>query len=323
MDQLTNIRKPIHKELETFSAMFDEMVGETDGTLHNICRGIADHKGKLMRPMLLLLVAKEYGRVGEATYFSALTLELLHNASLVHDDIVDESDERRGRPSVRAVYGNKVGVLAGDYLLSSSLEHAAKTGNIHIVNDIANLGKHLSQGEIIQLSNTQKSDFSESSYYDIIRLKTASLFSSAARLGALSVGAGEGIVNRMNRMGEIIGICFQIRDDIFDYFSSDIGKPTGNDMLEGKLTLPVLYALNHSGNTEMQALALKVREGHASKDDIASLVQFTKAEGGIEYATTCMDRYATEAQNLIRDFAHPDIKEALTAYIHFVCRRKI
>lgn len=323
MDQLTNIRKPIRKELETFSAMFDEMVGETDGILHNICRGITAHKGKLMRPMLLLLVAKEYGRVGEASYFSALTLELLHNASLVHDDIVDESDERRGRPSVRAVYGNKVGVLAGDYLLSSSLEHAAKTGNIHIVNDIANLGKHLSQGEIIQLSNTQQSDFSESSYFDVIRLKTASLFSSAARLGALSVGVGEEIVNRMNRMGEIIGICFQIRDDIFDYFSSDIGKPTGNDMLEGKLTLPVLYALNHSGNAEMQALALKVREGHASKDDIARLVQFTKAEGGIEYATTCMERYAAEAQDLISDFTHPDIKEALTAYIHFVCQRKI
>ncbi len=303
--------------------MFDKMVGDTDGTLYNICRGIAAHKGKLMRPMLLLLVAKEFGRVGEATYYSALTLELLHNASLVHDDIVDESDERRGRPSVRAVYGNKVGVLAGDYLLSSSLENAAKTGNIHIVNDIAILGKHLSQGEIIQLSNTQQSDFSEASYYDVIRLKTASLFSSAARLGALSVGAGEEIVNQMNRMGEIIGICFQIRDDIFDYFSSDIGKPTGNDMLEGKLTLPVLFALNHSGNAEMQALALKVREGLANKEDITRLVSFTKKEGGIEYANQCMERYAAEAQNIIKDFSHPEIKDALSEYIQFVCQRTI
>lgn len=323
MDQLTNIRKPIVEELGVFSSMFDKMMEESDGILHNICRGIAEHKGKLMRPTLLLLVAKEYGRVGEAAYFSALTLELLHNASLIHDDIVDESDERRGRPSVRAVYGNKVGVLAGDYLLSSSLENAAKTGNIHIVSDIAALGKHLSQGEIIQLSNTQQTDFSEASYYDVIRLKTASLFSSAARLGALSVGAGEEIVNRMNRMGEIIGICFQIRDDIFDYFSSDIGKPTGNDMLEGKLTLPVLYALNHSGDADMQALALKVREGHATADDIASLVSFTKAQGGIEYATTSMERFAAEAQELISDFSHPDIKSALAAYIQFVCQRTI
>lgn len=303
--------------------MFDKMMGETDGTLYYICKGIAAHKGKLMRPILVLLTAKEYGTISETTYYSALTLELLHNASLVHDDIVDESDERRGRPSVRAVYGNKVGVLAGDYLLSSALESAAKTGDIRIVRDIAALGKHLSQGEIIQLSNTHQTDFSEDSYYDVIRLKTASLFSSAARLGALSVGASDEVVQRMNRIGEIIGICFQIRDDIFDYFSSDIGKPTGNDMLEGKLTLPVLYALTHSGNIKMQALALKVREGLANKADIDQLVSFTMDEGGIEYAHTCMTRYADEALALISDFTHPDIKEALTTYIHFVCQRSI
>lgn len=298
-------------------------MSRADGVLHNICRGIASHKGKLMRPTLLLLVAKEYGSVGQAAYYSALTLELLHNASLVHDDIVDESDQRRGRPSVRAVYGNKVGVLAGDYLLSSSLENAALTGNIRIVKDIATIGKELSQGEITQLSNTQESVFSEEEYFGVIRLKTASLFSSAARLGAIVSGAGEEAINSMDRMGDIIGICFQIRDDIFDYFSNDIGKPTGNDMEEGKLTLPALYALNHSDNPRMHDIAIKVRNGHANKDDIARLISFTKQEGGIEYAQNYMERLSKEAKDIVADFAHPDIKASINAYIDFVCQRQI
>ena len=248
MDKLSIIRQPIEAELERFGQLFDQTMNEADGLLGRICQSIAERKGKLMRPILLMLVAREWGAVSMAAYRAALTLELLHNASLVHDDIVDESDMRRGRPSVRSIYGNKTAVLAGDYLLSSALDSAALSGDIKIVNNVSLLGKQLSEGELLQLFNTQNTDFSEEKYYHIIRLKTASLFSAATRIGAISSGAGDDDVKQMDRLGDIIGLCFQIRDDIFDYYDNDTGKPSGNDMLEGKLTLPALYTLNSTND---------------------------------------------------------------------------
>lgn len=323
MNLLNNIRKPIEAELEHFDALFEQTMQQSDGLLGQICKGIAERKGKMMRPILVLLVAKEWGRVNDSAYYSALTLELLHNASLVHDDIVDDSDQRRGRPSVRGIFGNKVAVLAGDFLLSSSLENASLTGNIRIVRNISLLGKELSEGEIIQLDTTLRNDFTEETYYKIIRMKTASLFSAAARIGAISTGASEEDIERMHRLGDIIGLCFQIRDDIFDYYNNDVGKPTGNDMLEGKLTLPALYAINNSNDTTIHAIASKVKEGSATKEEIAHLVEFTKQQGGIAYAQDCMQRLSAEARSLIADFRNADIKAAISAYIDFVSERTI
>lgn len=321
MDKISHIRKPIEAELEQFGALFDETMGQADGLLGRICQGIAERKGKLMRPILLLLVAKEWGEVTMAAYRSALTLELLHNASLVHDDIVDESDMRRGKPSVRSIYGNKTAVLAGDYLLSSALESAALSGDIEIVNNVSLLGKQLSEGELLQLFNTQNTDFSEEKYFHIIRLKTASLFSAATRIGAISSGAPAEAVCRMDRLGDLIGLCFQIRDDIFDYYNDNVGKPSGNDMLEGKLTLPVLYVLNNTDDPDILTIATKVRSGIATADEIAELVSFTKEQGGITYANDRMGILSSEAKTLIADFRNAKVKRALTQYIDFVSER--
>ena len=321
MDKLSIIRQPIEAELKRFAQLFDETMNEADGLLGRICQGIAERKGKLMRPILLMLVAKEWGEVSMAAYRAALTLELLHNASLVHDDIVDESDMRRGRPSVRSIYGNKTAVLAGDYLLSSALDSAALSGDIKIVNNVSLLGKQLSEGELLQLFNTQNTDFSEEKYYHIIRLKTASLFSAATRIGAISSGAGDDDVKQMDRLGDIIGLCFQIRDDIFDYYDNDTGKPSGNDMLEGKLTLPALYVLNTTNDEALRAIATRVRAGSATADEIATLVRVTKEQGGIRYANDQMERLSLEAKALIANFRNPEVKQALSLYIDFVSER--
>ena len=321
MDKLSIIRQPIEAELKRFAQLFDETMNEADGLLGRICQGIAERKGKLMRPILLMLVAKEWGEVSMAAYRAALTLELLHNASLVHDDIVDESDMRRGRPSVRSIYGNKTAVLAGDYLLSSAPDSAALSGDIKIVNNVSLLGKQLSEGELLQLFNTQNTDFSEEKYYHIIRLKTASLFSAATRIGAISSGAGDDDVKQMDRLGDIIGLCFQIRDDIFDYYDNDTGKPSGNDMLEGKLTLPALYVLNTTNDEALRAIATRVRAGSATADEIATLVRVTKEQGGIRYANDQMERLSLEAKALIANFRNPEVKQALSLYIDFVSER--
>lgn len=323
VNNITQIRKPIEKELEKFDSLFESTLNNADGLLGQICSGIKERKGKLMRPILVLLIAKEWGEVNMSAYYSALTLELLHNASLVHDDIVDESDERRGKPSVRAMFGNKAAVLAGDFLLSSALETASLSNNIRIVNNVSILGKQLSEGEIIQLTKTRHTDFSEETYYQVIRLKTASLFNSAAQLGAISASQNEETIMRMGRLGNIIGICFQIRDDIFDYYDNNVGKPTGSDMAEGKLTLPALYAINSTNNKEILEIAGKIKQGTATPTEIASLIEFTKLHGGIEYAQKCMNDFANEAKTLIADFKNQEVKQALTAYIDFVSQRTI
>ncbi len=322
MIQLTDIRKPIEAELQSFGKLYDSALSQRDGILGKICEGISQNKGKLMRPILLMLVAKEWGRVEEPALHAAITMELLHNATLVHDDIVDESDERRGKPSMRSLFGNKAAVLAGDYLLSSALEHASLTGNITVVHNVSLLGKELSEGEILQLFNTRFRDLSEDTYFEIIRLKTATFFATAARLGAIVNNAGDEMINQMSRLGEVIGLCFQIRDDIFDYYdNTNIGKPTGADMAEGKLTLPALYAINSTQDAAMLAIAAKVKQGTASKQEIADLVEFTKQHGGIDYAQDYMARLSAEAKSLIANLQNTEIKAALTAYIDFVSAR--
>ena len=213
-----------------------------------------------MRPMLILLMARNFGSVSSVTQHAAVGLELLHTASLVHDDVVDESSERRGQASVNATYNNKVAVLVGDYILSTALLYVSRTHSEIIVRYLAELGRTLSDGEILQLSNIQNQQISEEAYYEIIKRKTAALFESCAAIGAESAGAEQEAVAAAAQFGQNLGIMFQIRDDIFDYYdASEIGKPTGNDMTEGKLTLPVIHALNTTGDVDMLALARKVK----------------------------------------------------------------
>ena len=252
-----------------------------------------------MRPILVLLMAKNFGVVNEATLHSAVGLELLHTASLVHDDVVDEAQERRGQQSVNACYDNKVAVLVGDYVLSTALYHVSMTHQEAIFRQIAELGRALANGEILQLTNTDENGLSEEKYFQVIENKTGALFESCCIIGALSAGLTMHDIEEVRRFGSIIGTIFQIRDDIFDYYDSkEIGKPTGNDMAEGKLTLPVLYALNHTDDAAMQSLAKKVKNGTVTPDEIATLVSFTKARGGIEYAMQKMDELAAEGPTL-------------------------
>jgi octaprenyl-diphosphate synthase len=256
---------------------------------------------------------------------SAVGLELLHTASLVHDDVVDESGERRGQASVNASYNNKVAVLEGDYLLSTALLHVAYTSNETIIQNLAELGRTLARGEILQLSNIQNQVISEDVYYDVIKMKTAALFESCAGIGAMSAGATPEEIEKAKLFGQNLGIIFQIRDDIFDYYESkEIGKPTGNDMAEGKLTLPVIYALNNSRMESMQTLARKVKAGTVNTDEIAVLVEFAKENGGIEYAERRMNDFRTLCMNYIEEsIKEKAIKEALIAYVDYVIQRKL
>ena len=323
MDYLSLIKKPIERELQDFISMFNESLYHDDGMLSQALLHIRNRAGKRMRPMLILLMAKNFGVVTNTTQCAAVGLELLHTASLVHDDVVDESSERRGQASVNAVYNNKVAVLVGDYILSTALLYVSRTHSEQIVQYLARLGQTLSDGEILQLSNIQNHDLSEDVYYEVIKQKTAALFEACAAMGALSANAGEEAVDAAKNFGQNLGIIFQIRDDIFDYFDSpDIGKPTGNDMAEGKLTLPVIYAINSTGDEEMKSLALKVKDHTVSKDEIARLVDFTKLHGGIDYAEKRMNDFHKEALSFLDDYvADVDIRASLSAYLDFIILR--
>ena len=323
MDYLNLIKLPIQKDLDDFIEMFNDSLAHTDGMLAQVLEHIRKRAGKRMRPMLILLMAKNYGSVSEVTQHSGVGLELLHTASLVHDDVVDESSERRGQASVNATYNNKVAVLVGDYLLSTALLHVSLTGNQQIVQYLAELGRTLAKGEILQLSNISNSEISEDVYYQVIKQKTAALFEACCAIGALSAGASSEEIEQAQLFGQNLGIAFQIRDDIFDYFDSEeIGKPTGNDMAEGKLTLPVIYALNSTGDADMLKLAFKVKEGSVTPDEIATLLEFTKANGGIEYAEQKMEYFRQLCIDFIEKSAvKPDVKDALLAYVDFVIQR--
>ena len=323
MDYLALIKQPIENDLNEFITLFNSSLTHADGLLSQVLTHIRQRGGKRMRPMLILLMAKNYGEVSSVTQHAAVGLELLHTASLVHDDVVDESGERRGQASVNATYNNKVAVLVGDYILSTALLHVSYTDNQQIVQYLAELGRVLAAGEILQLSNIQNQDIKEDVYYQVIKQKTAALFEACAAIGALSAGASADEVKAAGEFGQNLGIMFQIRDDIFDYFDSkEIGKPTGNDMTEGKLTLPVIYALNKGHFESMQTLARKVKAGTINRDEIAVLVEFTKQQGGIEYAEQQMQEFKVLCMNYIDSYVKEKaIRDSLTAYVDYVVQR--
>ena len=323
MDSISLIRTPIEAELRDFKELFDSSLSSSNALLDSVVSHIRQRNGKMMRPILVLLVARLYGAVCPSTLHAAVSLELLHTASLVHDDVVDESTERRGQLSVNAIFNNKVAVLTGDYLLATSLVHAELTNSHRIIQLVSTLGQDLADGELLQLSNVSNHSFSEEVYFDVIRKKTAALFAACTKAAAVSVGGGEGEAELARLLGEYIGICFQIKDDIFDYFDNrEIGKPTGNDMLEGKLTLPALYVLNTTKNDEAQELAIKVKEGTATPDEIARLISFIKENGGIEYAVQTMNVYKQKAFDLLASLPESDICVALRAYLDYVVDRE-
>lgn len=325
MDALQQIRKPIEVEMDQYKQVFDSYLQHPSPLLQVVFTSISQRKGKMMRPMLALLAAKLVGgAVNENAIYTAATFEFFHTASLVHDDVVDESEERRGQKSVNSAYGNQIAVLVGDFILANALLCAAKTGSSRMIEVLSNAAQNLACGELLQLNNVKNQAVDEAVYFDIIRNKTAALFAACAESGVMAVSSDEKAMKTLHDFGEYVGICFQIRDDIFDYHHDpSIGKPTGNDMQEGKLTLPVIHALLSTQNAEMFALARKVKARQVSQDEINILVEFTKENGGIDYAVQVMNDYAEKAKGLLASFPDSDVKQALIAYVDYVIDRTL
>lgn len=321
MDVLDKIKAPVAAELEQFREAFRKTLYSDNPLLEQAVEHLLKAPGKQLRPLLVLLAARMVGEVNEKVIRVALALEMLHTASLVHDDVVDESDRRRGLPSVNALLSNQVAVLAGDFVLSKALECAAETEDVRVVRYIAQLGQSLANGELLQLDSQDSEVLSEAVYFDIIGRKTASLFSLCARLGAMMAGGTEAEAERLAQYGKLIGICFQLRDDVFDYGTAEVGKPLGNDMKEGKLTLPTIYAVVHSDDASMRELALKVRRREASAEEMHQLMDFTVSQGGLEYAKWHMKDMQGMADGLIDDTRNPSITEALHLLTAFVAER--
>jgi octaprenyl-diphosphate synthase len=324
MDDLSKIKLPIEKDLLEFKKMFDASLSNSNPLLTEVSSHVLQRSGKMMRPMLVLLFARLNAPVHDQTLFTAVSLELLHTASLIHDDVVDESKERRGQKSVNAIYDNRIAVLSGDYLLATALHYAAKTHNNLIINVVSQLGRDLSDGELLQLYNIGNLVFSEEDYYNVIRKKTAALFSACAMTGSLSVSPDADKADFARQLGEYMGICFQIRDDIFDYFNDDsIGKPTHNDMIEGKLTLPAIYALNSTTESWPHDIAVKVKKGLASVDEINRLASYAKECGGIEYAVQKMNEFHDKGMQMLDSVSDSDIKVSLIGYLNYIVNRDL
>ena len=302
--------------------MFEKVMSHENPILNEALVHMRQRLGKMMRPILVILSARMVGRCTQEVLHAAVALEMLHTASLVHDDVVDESDRRRGQASVNARFGNKAAVLVGDYVLSMALEHAALTQSTQVVGLVAQLGQTLADGELLQLYNTQSDIIDEKSYYSVIRKKTASLFAACSQIGAILAGGSDDDVERLRQVGQITGTCFQLRDDIFDYDDKhDVGKPAGNDMKEGKLTLPAIHAVLRGGDPEMKSLALKIRRQQASPSDIQRMVDYTRQQNGIAYAEWAMQEFQYMAAGLVPEDGDPAIREALHAYIDYVAGR--
>lgn len=321
MDVLDKIKAPVASDLEQFNEAFRKTLFSKNPLLEKAIEHLLKAPGKQLRPMLVLLSARMVGKVDDKVINVALALEMLHTASLVHDDVVDESDRRRKLPSLNAFLGNQVAVLSGDYILSKALECAAQTQDVRVVHYISQVGQALADGELLQLDEEESQELSEAAYFDIVSRKTASLFSTCARLGALAAGGTDNDAERLAQFGKLIGICFQLRDDVFDYGTAEVGKPVGNDMKEGKLTLPAIYAVNYSKNESMRELALKVRRREATAKEIQKLIKFAVKEGGLEYAQWRMKDMQGMADGLIDDTRDASITEALHLLASFVAER--
>ena len=319
---LNTITRPIEKEMAMFNSYFESQFKSDLPLLDSALRYVNEGTGKKMRPILLLLVAKYLGNVNIKMLASASAMEMLHTASLLHDDVIDESDKRRGRPSVNVAYNNSIAVLVGDYILSQSLNNAATTRDYRIVEELSILGKALTRGELMQLDLQRNGSYSEENYISVIKYKTASLFVCCCACAVYSADADTEMLERFKKFGENIGICFQIKDDLFDYYSNDVGKPTGSDMREGKITLPALYVLENSNNPILESIRAKLSASQfLDENEIGQLIRISIEEGGIGYAENMIERYRSEALALLPDDISDELREALTAYIDYVIKR--
>jgi octaprenyl-diphosphate synthase len=312
----------IGSELNIFEKKFADSVKSQTPLLDRIMKYIIKRKGKQLRPMFVFLSAKLQGSVTESTYRAAALVELLHTATLVHDDVVDESLERRGFFSINAIWKNKIAVLVGDYLLSKGLLLSTDNNDFEQLHILSQAVKQMSEGELLQIEKTRKLNINEDIYFEIIRNKTASLLSSACAAGAWSTTQDKNISNKMGLFGEKIGIAFQIKDDLFDYSNENIGKPTGNDIKEKKLTLPLIYTLNVVNKEKKRELIYIVKNENRNPEKIKEVIKAVIKVGGIKYAIEQMNRYRDEALSILHEFPKTEVRDALEKLVRYITERK-
>lgn len=323
MDFLSLINKPIEQEIADFNGFFKSQLKSDVMLMNDALSFLSESIGKMMRPTLVLLVAKSIGNLNEKTFSAATAVEMLHTASLLHDDVIDESDKRRGRPSLNTRFNNNVAVLAGDYLFSMALNNTAKTGDIRVVDAISVMGRDLPNGEVLQVELQQNGTYSEENYLKVIYNKTASLFVCCAVCAVYTAGGCDEMVEKFSNYGKYAGLCFQMKDDIFDYYSNDIGKPTGSDMREGKITLPALYVLRTSSNPALEPIREKLSKGiYLDEKEIETLIEISRNEGGVEYTNKMINSYREKAIESIPVEIGEEYRNALVAYIDYVISRE-
>ena len=323
MNDRKKIEQPVAEEFKRFNDEFADSLRSETHRLQSAIDQLLHASGKHVRPLLVLLTAKACGKVTDHTINSAVFLELLHTATLIHDDVIDETKQRRGVPSLNAIFDNRISVLVGDYILSTALIRSIQTGNLQIINIVSNLGRDLSEGEIKQLETAEESILDEACYMQVIKKKTATLLSSCTEIGAISADAPQELVLKCRKFGEYLGYCFQIKDDIFDYFKEmNIGKPTGNDIREGKVTLPLLHALESGRREEGESFLKVINEKDFSSGNIDALIEFAKANGGIEYAEMRMKEYHDKAVEVLMQLPESDAREGLLALADYIMERQ-
>ncbi|RNC91741.1 MAG: polyprenyl synthetase family protein [Allomuricauda sp.] len=324
MKIVAQIREPIEKEMELFEEKFRKSMTTKVALFNRITYYIVNRKGKQMRPMFVFLTAKmlNKGEVVERTYTGASIIELIHTASLVHDDVVDDSNKRRGFFSVNALWKNKIAVLVGDYLFSKGLLVSLEKKDYDLLHIISNSVKEMSEGELLQIEKARLLDITEEVYYDIIRQKTATLIAACCSMGAASVRPDSEEVERFRKFGELCGMAFQIKDDLFDYGSERIGKPTGIDIKEQKMTLPLIYALNQSGADERRWLINSIKNHNKDKKRVKEVIAYVKEKGGLDYAVTKMLEFKDEALSYLEIYPDSPYKTSLTLMVNYVVDRK-
>jgi octaprenyl-diphosphate synthase len=322
MPKLTSIRKPVKEEMERFESYFKETFQSDVPLLKIILNYVLRRKGKQMRPLLVFLSAGLNGKINEATYVAATFIELLHTATLVHDDVIDDSQERRGALSINALWNSKIAVLVGDYLLSQGLLISVKKNRYDMLEIVSNAVQSMSKGELLQLQKSRKLDITEEVYFDIIRMKTATLISSCTESGTKSVTDDELILRNMKDLGENIGIAFQIRDDIFDYENNGlVGKPAGNDIREKKITLPLIHALNQVSVSEKKQIMSIIKSRHKSASEVKKVVHFVIENGGLDYASRMMEKYRDKAFAILDTYDDSEFKTSLHEFIDYTTVR--
>jgi octaprenyl-diphosphate synthase len=325
MNITSQIKKPIQMEMELFEKKFYESMTSKVALLNRITYYIVNRKGKQMRPMFVFLVAKlisSEGGVNERTYRGASVIELIHTATLVHDDVVDDSNRRRGFFSINALWKNKIAVLVGDYLLSKGLLLSIDNGDFDLLRIISVAVREMSEGELLQIEKARRLDITEEIYYEIIRQKTATLIAACCALGARSVSDDEHLVETMRKFGELIGMAFQIKDDLFDYTDEAIGKPTGIDIKEQKMTLPLIYALNNCSSKEKSWCINSIKNHNKDKKRVKEVIQCVKNKNGLTYAEQKMVEFQHEALALLQNFPDSEYKDSLTLMVNYVIERK-